>query len=216
MAVTQLVLTGVPAFVGAVRGPTKVGFFIDENEFDPKKLIEVDLAKNTAAIAVANWSSEVECDSQTTGGLTTIGPRFSAGPHIGGVYLAERLVQQYKSALADWPPAPDELYQYQAVLRSDNGNVTRYHGFKVRVLSPAKGTHAHVAFIRAGEAAPGPLARRQWIDLADPDYIDPKANGFTTIDPASPVGSDGAVFVRSEVIAMDGPSWPKFPRNQGW
>ena len=56
MAVNQLVLTGMPAFVGVVRGPTKVGFFIDEDEFDSTKLIEVDLDKNPATVAPASAS----------------------------------------------------------------------------------------------------------------------------------------------------------------
>lgn len=215
MAVTQLVLTGVPAFVGSVRGPTTVGFWIDENEFDPKNLIEVDLAKNTAAVAAAQWVNEVECDHQTTGGLTTIGPRFHAGPHVGGVYLAERMVQRYASALASWPPTPDDTYQYQLVIRNDGVNVVRYHGFKVRVMSPVVGSLIHVAFVRVGEQAPGPMAARRWIDLADPGTCDPKSNGFTTIDPASPVGTVGAVFLTPEVIAFDGPNWPKIPPYLG-
>ena len=103
MAVTQLVLTGMPAFVGAVRGPTKVGFFIDENEFDPKKLIDVDLDKNPATVAPASWATGVDVDYQTTGGWTTIGPSFNGGAYVGGVYLAQRLVTQYASVLANWP-----------------------------------------------------------------------------------------------------------------
>ena len=34
---------------------------------------------------------------------------FNSGNHVGAVYLADRLVQKYKMALASWPPAPDAL-----------------------------------------------------------------------------------------------------------
>jgi hypothetical protein len=205
----------VPAFVGAVRGPTQVGFFIDENEFDPKKLIEVDLAKNTQSVAAAQWAAEVECDHQTTGGLTTIGPKFhDDARHVGCVYLTESLVTKYATALASWPPQPDTRYQYQLVVRSVDGNVARYHGFKARVVSPANGTLARLALYRtAGTAPSGPP---QWFDLADPAACDPESNGFTTITPSSPVGFVGAVFLSSQVVALDGPSYPKIPRNLGW
>jgi hypothetical protein len=216
MPATEVVLTGVPAFVGAVLSPTKVRFAIDENEFDPTKMIEVDLAKNTAAIAAAQWGTTLECDHQTTGGLTTIGPTFHAGPHVGGVYLAQRLVTQFASVLASWPPQPDDIYQYQAIVRADNGTVTRYHGFKVQVRSPAAGSRAHLAFARVGQTpAPGNVNAR-WIDLADPEWCDPAANGHTTVTPASPVGTVGAVFLRSQVIALESPDYPKWPRSLAW
>ena len=217
MPAFQLVLTGVPAFVGSVLSPTRVKFFIDENEFDPAKTIEVDLAKNTASVPPAQWETDVDVDQQTTGGWTTIGPRFHAGPYVGAVYLAQRLVNQYASVLASWPPAPDDIYQYQAVLRADNGSVTRYHGFKVRVLSPANGSQAHVAFVRVGAVGPAggrPAAR--WIDLSDPDVCDPAANGFTTITPTTSPGTVGALFLRSEAMAADSPTNPKVPKQLGW
>lgn len=217
MAVTQLVLTGVPAFVGVVRGPTSVGFFVDDKQFDPNRLIEVDLAKNPARVDPARWATDVDCDSQTTGGLTTIGPEFPKdNRYVGGVYLAERLVKKYASVLAGWPESPDDIYQFQAVLREEKGTVTRYHGFKVQVLSAGRGTQAHVAFIQPGDSTPGPRSTRQWIDLADPGTCDPKSNGFTTIDAASPPGTIGALFLNAEVFAKDPPSWPKFPRWLGW
>jgi len=213
MSGTQLVLTGVPAFVGDVRGATTVRFFIDENDFDPNHLIEVDLAKHPQAVQASAWGQGVDCDYQTAGGLTTIGPRFNAGAHVGAVYLADRLVTQYASVLASWPPAPDARYQYQLVIRSHN-NHARYHGFKVRVVSPAVGTLAHVAIFRAGE--PTPSGEPRWLDLADQDWCDAHANGFTTIEPSSPVGTVGALFLSSRVIPLEGPNYPKVPPSFGW
>jgi hypothetical protein len=215
MAVTQLVLTGVPAFVGVVLGPTTLRFFIDETDFAPANLIEVDLAKNTT-LPPASWATGVDVDHQTTGGLTTIGPAFHAGTHVGAVYLAERVVTARAPALASWPPAPDAIYQYQAVLRGDNGNITRYHGFKVQVLSPAVGSLAHLAFIRTGTPAPEPNGPVRWIDLADASVCDPRSNGFTTIDAASAVGTVGALFLTSRAIGVQAMDLPKFPRGYGW
>lgn len=214
MAVTQLVLTGMPAFVGAVRGPTKVGFFIDENEFDPKKLIDVDLDKNPATVAPASWATGVDVDYQTTGGWTTIGPSFNGGAYVGGVYLAQRLVTQYASVLANWPPLGDVIYQHQAVLRDDNGTVMRYHGFKVRVMSPGAGTLAHLGFIPAGASAP--TGGVYWIDLADASMCDPQANGFTTITPTSPQGTEGALFLTSAGMTTLAKPYGKYPAGQGW
>lgn len=214
MPAVQLVLTGVPAFVYVVRGATTVRFSIDENVFDPNRMVDVDLAKNTS-LPAASWATGVDVDLQTAGGFTTVGPRFPRGVHNGGVYLAQRLVTQYSALLASWPPAPDALYQYQAVLRSDNGNITRYHGFKVRKRGAAQGTLVHLAFYRAGDATPGSLGS-DWIDLADPDISDPQANGFTTITPASPAGTDGALFLTSSAMAALAKPPPKWPPSQGW
>lgn len=217
MATHQVVLTGVPAFIGAVKGPTTLQFFIDENDFDPARLIEVDLAKNPMAVGGPAWAQGVDVDHQLPGGWTTIGPKLHSGTHVGAVYLSERLVQQYANVLANWPPPPDDLYQYKAVVRTGTGGMSRYHGFKVKVLSPAVGSLVHVAFVRVGTAAPPPgTAEARWIDLADPDVSDPAANGFTAITPASPVGTTGALFLSDRVVAADGPMYPKYPRALGW
>jgi hypothetical protein len=213
MASTQLVLLGVPAFVGSVTGSTTIGFTIDEATYGAASSISVDLAKNTS-LPPAQWAT-VDVDKQTTGGYTTIGPTFNNGQYVGAVYLADRLVQTYKTQLAAWPAPPDVRYQYQAVLRADDaGNVTRYHGFKVQVMTAAAGSLIEVQSIPVGSTAPVGIG--QWIDLADAGYSDPKANGFTTIDATSPVGTVGALFLTE--AAMD-PDWPpvgpKIPRFLG-
>lgn len=215
MAVNQVVFTGVPAFVGVVKGRTTVEFFIDENEFDPANMIAVDLAKNPDAISESAWATDVECDFQTTGGGTTIGPHFNGGNHVGCVYLADQLTRKYAKVLASWPPKPDDIYQYQLVHRADPRGVMRYHGFKGQVMSAAKGSLAHVSFIRTGSPTPagGP---GWWIDLDDPGVCDPASNGFTKITPSSPVGSIGAVFLSSAAIAAAPPTWPKIPPWLGW
>ena len=215
MAVTQLVLTGVPAFVGVVTDSTKVQFFIDETDFDPAHLIDVDLANNTS-LPPTQWATAVDVDQQTTGGLTTIGPTFHGGIHVGAVYLAERIVTARATALASWPPAPDAIYQYQAVLRDVDGAITRYHGFKVQVLSPAVGSLAHLALIRTGAPSPAADGPVRWIDLADPATCDPAANGFTTIAATSPVGTVGALFLTSTAMIVQAMDHPKVPRSLGW
>jgi hypothetical protein len=213
MAVTQLLLTGVPAFVGSVVGQTKVRFSIDENDFDPNRLIEIDLAKNPQKVQPAAWAQDVDCDHQTAGGLTTIGPTFHAGPHCGAVYLSDRLVTQHAALLANWPPAPDARFQYQLLLRNNNGQTARYHGFKAQVVNPV-GSLARVAFFRTGAAAP--FAVPEWIDLSDPDVCDAASNGFTTITAASPIGTIGAVFLNSRITIRDVPQNPKIPKNLAW
>ena len=214
MAVVNLLLTGVDAFVGSVISATKARFSIVENDFDPSHQIEVDLAKNPQTVQPASWATDVDCDYQTTGGYTTIGPKFHSGAYVGGVYLAQRLVTQYASVLSGWPGTPDDIYQYQALLRSNNGTVTRFHGFKVRVLGASVGTLAHLAFINVGTPG-GSGGRPRWVDLADPAYCDPQANGFTTITPASPSGSVGALFLTTAAMRDGGDHPPKYPRAAG-
>lgn len=212
----QLVFTGVPAFVGVVKGRTTVQFFTEEQNFDPRRMIEVDLAKNPKQVAPASWATDVDCDYQTEGGLTTIGPEFHRGHHVGAVYLAERLYSKYSQVLASWPPEPDDLYQYQLVMRADAGNITRYHGFKVRVIGTAVGSLIPVAFIRAGSPASS-AGRVRWVDLADSTFCDPKSSGFTTIGTSSPPGTVGALFLTMEAIADGGGhDVPKIPRAYGW
>jgi len=213
MASTQLVLLGVPAFVGSVTGPTTIAFTIDEAIYGPPNLISVDLAKNTS-LPPAQWAT-VDVDKQTTGGYTTIGPTFNNGQYVGAVYLADRLVTTYKTQLAAWPPPPDARYQYQALLRADEiGNVTRYHGFKVQVASAAVGSLIEVLAIPVGSTAPVGIGA--WIDLSDAGYSDPKANGFTTIDATSPVGTVGALFLSAAAMEPDWPPGiPKIPHFLG-
>lgn len=218
MAGSQVVFTGVPAFVGLVMAPTRVKFSLDENDFDPVRMLDVDLAKNPSDVPAAQWATGVDCDQQTGDGLTTIGPQFHGGRYVGAVYLAQRLVTQYASVLSSWPPQPDDVYQYQLVVRSDNGIVTRFHGFKVRVLPGTIGTLMQLAFVRAGARVPAAGApRTRWIDVGDSSVCDAKANGFTTIDPTTPPGTTGALFLSMATVRDGGNTDPpKVPKNLGW
>ena len=208
MATTQLLLTGVPAFVSHVASSTVVQFSIDENDFNPANLIKVDLANNTS-LPPAQWGN-VEIDISTVGGYSTIGPKFRNGAYVGAAYISEKVRLQYAAALVDWPPAGDDLYQYQAVLRA-NGDVRRFHGFKVNVFAPTVGTVAHLEFIPTGGVPGSSTNPRRWIDLSDASVIDPSANGFTTITAQSPVGTIGAVFLTSTAMTSQALDKPKIP-----
>lgn len=209
---TQLLLTGVPAFVANVTGSTAIQFALDENDFNPANLISVDLANNTS-LPPAQWAN-VEVDHSTAGGYSTIGPRFRNGSYVGAAYIAEKVRVRYGGALADWPPAGDDLYQYQAVLRA-NGDVRRFHGFKVNVFAPTTGTIAHLEFIPAGGTAGQPGNPRRWIDLADASVCDPAVNGFTTVTATSPVGTIGALFLTSSGMRVQAMDKPKIPSGLG-
>ncbi|MEO6777800.1 MAG: hypothetical protein ABI467_33070 [Kofleriaceae bacterium] len=191
---------------------TVIQFAIDENDFNPANLIAVDLANNTS-LPPAQWAN-VEIDISTVGGYSTIGPRFRSGAYIGAAYIAEKVRLKFAAALADWPPSGDDLYQYQAVLRA-NGDVRRFHGFKVNVFAPTVGTVAHLEFIPTGGTAGTSTNPRRWIDLADASVVDPAVNGFTTITPASPVGTIGAVFLTSTAMTSQAMDRPKIPTAFG-
>jgi hypothetical protein len=208
MAASQLLLTGVPAFVTSVSSATAIKFAIDENDFNPANLISVDLSNNTS-LPPAQWAN-VEIDISTTGGYSTIGPKFRNGVYVGAAYITEKVRVQFAAALADWPPAGDDLYQYQAVLRA-NGDVRRFHGFKVSVFAPTVGTVAHLEFIPAGGVSGASSNPRRWIDLADASVVDPAASGFTTITPLSPPGTIGAVFLTSTAMSSQSLKEPKLP-----
>jgi hypothetical protein len=208
----QLLLTGVPAFVANVTSSTVVQFSIDESDFNPANLIKVDLAHNTS-LPPAQWAT-VEIDISTVGGYSTIGPKFRNGVYVGAAYISEKVRLQYAAALVDWPPAGDDLYQYQAVLRA-NGDVRRFHGFKVNVFAPTVGTVAHLEFIPTGGVPGSSTNPRRWIDLSDASVIDPAVNGFTTITAASPVGTMGAVFLTSTAMHSQALDKPKIPLGLG-
>ena len=209
---TQLLLTGVPAFVANVSSSTICQFALDENDFNPANLVTVDLANNTS-LPPAQWGN-VEVDISTANGYSTIGPRFRGGVYVGAAYISEKVRIKYAGALADWPPSGDDLYQYQAVLRA-NGDVRRFHGFKVNVFAPTVGTVAHLEFIPAGRTAGTATNPRRWIDLSDASVIDPASNGFTTITAQSPVGTIGAVFLTSSAMSSQAMDRPKIPAGFG-
>lgn len=214
----QLLLYGVSAFVSHVTGPTTCQFYVDEADFTPAHQIAIDLAQNTS-LPPAQWAAAVDVDIATTGGYTTIGPRWHNAPHIGAAYISERIWNAYPAGRAAWPPAPDAIYQYQAVLRTGAteapASVIRYHGFKVQIVGPTVGSIVQVAFIPTGAVAPLVTSPVRWIDLADPAVADPAANGFTTIVPAAPSGTVGALFLTSAAIAAQAMDIPKIPHGLG-
>lgn len=213
----ELLLTGVPAFVGQVLAAKSLKFFAADNIFDPTKMIDVDLAKNPKLIAPANWGTDVVIDQhESEGGFTTIGPFFNGGRHIGGAYLSQSVYAANSSKLAGWPETYDALYQFQAVLRENNGVITRYHGFKVRVIGAGVQTLAHLAFIPSGSVDPVPGSPVHWVDLADATICDPRANGYTTIDASSPVGTEGALFLTTKGMTTYLVGAPKVPPGYGW
>lgn len=192
MPLVQLVLLGVPAFVGEITGATKCKFWHTEADFDRGRLIEIDLSL-TPDLDPTDWENRVEVDSSSNEGLTTIGPTFHKDSHKGAVYLASRLVTKYRNSgvLNDWPDPGDHDYQYQVAVRFETGTTERYYGFKAQVLGQRQGLTL-LGFIGAGEATP---SRTMWLDLADPSIVDPTTNMLTKLKPTTALNTIDAVFL---------------------
>lgn len=211
MPADQLVFMACPAFVSRVRGQTTCDFQLTESDYDETAAISIDLQKNVLGAA---WD-EVQVDagvSASPPGLTSIGPTFHIGGHKGVVYLEMGLCAALRTAgkMASWPPAKDQVCQYQNVVRKNaSGGFDRFHGFAAKVLKVC-GTVAQVAVFKTGSATP---QRELWLDLADPASCDPPENGMTTVVPAA--GSQGALFLSWSAINANEISVPKLPPGEG-
>jgi hypothetical protein len=213
----QLVMYGVDSYVSSVSGTYACQFWVSPTDFNPANLIGVDLAKNPSTVAPSSWATGVDIDIATTGGYTTIGPTWNTGNHTGGAYISQAIWNAFPSGRGHWPPSPDALYQYTAVLRADDAaNVTRYHGFKVKVIGAPFGTIVHVGFIPTGSATLPVGATTRWIDLADAWTCDPPGGGFTTVAATSPINTIAALYLTSAGMTSQGIAGPKYPHGTGW
>lgn len=213
--VAQLVMYGVPAYVSQTSGATQSQFYIDPTDYNPADLIAIDQARDSS-VAPSSWATGVDVDVNTTAGYTTIGPTWNAGNHTGCAYISQAIWNAFPAGRAAWPPSPDALYQYTCVLRSPDGStVTRYHGFKVQILSASFGTLAHVGFIPTGNASLPAGYRSAWVDLADASMCDPSTNGFTTITTSSATNTKGALFLTAAGMVSMSMAGPKIPKGLG-
>jgi hypothetical protein len=210
------VFVGTPGYLGRIDGGTRCAFWADDpdgHDFDPARLIDVDLAATPQAAAAGTiaWDA-VQVDDCFTGpnGVvsgTTIGPAWPELRLLGAVYLE----RDFAAALPDrvrpaCPPAGMAGHPHEfmtTVYRPDIDDPRagrRYAGHHAQILEE-RGTLARVAVYPPGRSAAS-LAKplTLWIDLASADQCDAGPESLTTIG-VGDAPKTGALFLVSGELA---------------
>jgi hypothetical protein len=216
---TKTMFYGVGAWVGKVLGEKQVAFWPLPPEeyvppFDPKKLLEVDLAKAPAhAKTATDWAALQADDHVNLHGSTTLGPFFPDGTSVGAVYMPETYLRKLKL----WPWKQPALFNAQdyefhtVIYREDDGSFRRFRGTYARVIQ-IKGNLAEVLLYGPGTSGdPTPkILPPQWFDLNDGALFDPPANGLTELSiPANK--REGALFIAPSLYEASFGYGPKIP-----
>ena len=182
------VFVGTGAFLGRIDGETRCAFWTEEpvdHDFDPARLIHVDLARTPSAAASKQigWD-EVQVDDCYSGpdgtvAGTTLGPRWPELRIGGAVYLEQSFAQALPVALRPpCPPAGMAAHAYECMTAvywphaDDPRAGNRYAGHHAEILQE-QGTLAHVAVYPPGRSqAPDVRPVMMWIDLASCDQCD--------------------------------------------
>jgi hypothetical protein len=208
------------AFLGRVDGETRCAFWAEEpvdHDFDPGRLIEVDLARTPSAAASEEipWDA-VEVDDCITGpngvvGGTTLGPRWPEMQMTGLVYLERAFVAALPPRLR--PPSPPvgmggQPYEgMTTVYRPDLDDPRagrRYAGHCAEILEE-RGTLAWVAVHPQGRSDnPDVRPLMMWIDLASSAQCDAGPHSLTTIG-VGDAPKRGALFLVSGQLLADPP-----------
>lgn len=211
---TRTVFYGFGAFVGNLRGVTECDFWPGDPNglgWAATALIPVDLSKNPQAAAAGHIKiDDIQVDDhRSDGGLTTIGPRFPGGAPIGAVWLSEA---HYKANSHKLPRDPNcHDYETTSILYWSNGSpAKRYFGFHAKI-DAANNKLARVAIWSGGTHRSGHNpAGTWWVDLADPDIVDP----MTQISTGGQ--QEGALFLDAATSRSLTLAWTKQPPGFGF
>lgn len=208
----RTVLIGTPAFLGRIDGETRCAFWSEEpvdHDFDPERLIDVDLAKTPSAAAAKEipWDS-VQVDDSFSGpagavGGTTLGPRWPELLLFGAVYLEQRFMESL--APIRRPACPPlgwagQVYECMSAVywpdTDDPRAGKRYAGHCAEILEE-RGSLVRVAVYPPGKSEqPDARPVTMWIDLASSDQCDAGPDSLTTIG-AGDAPKRGALFLIS-------------------
>ena len=206
------VFFGTGGFLGRIDGETRCAFWAEEpvdHDFDPGRLIEVDLARTpSAAVAKEIPFDAVQVEDCFTGpngslGGTTLGPRWPELQIGGAVYLEGGFVRSLPAALRPaCPPAGMGGERYECMTTvywpglDDPRAGRRYAGHCAEILQE-QGTLARVAVYPPGKSAePGARPVTMWIDLASGEQCDAGPDSLTTIG-VGDAPKRGALFLIS-------------------
>ncbi|HSN29182.1 MAG TPA: hypothetical protein VLT45_22995 [Kofleriaceae bacterium] len=213
------VFYGVGAFVGSITGPTTCAFWPDDPvklKWDPKLLVQVDLAKNPEACRQGKIKeSDIEVDDFAgygTDGMTRVGPLFPGGATMGIVYIED---SRCAACGASDPRKNPRPHEWMTVVYHD-GALTgrRFYGFygEVKDVKPANSMALISLWPRGTSGVVGQTPfGTYWLDTGV--HLHPH-------DPTLPmvpitVGQKGGVFVDSRasgggVIKFDPPKVPSW------
>jgi len=209
----RCVFVGTGGFLGRIDGETRCAFWADEptdHGFDPRRLIEIDLARTPSAAAAGGigWD-DVQVDDCFSGpngavGGTTLGPRWPELRLGGAVYLERGFADSLPAALR--PPCPPagadgRSYEFMTTVHwpgtDDPRAGNRYTGHHAEIVEE-RGSLARVAVYPPG-ASTQPDAPRtsMWIDLASCEQCDAGPDSLTTIGVGPDAPKRGALFLIS-------------------
>lgn len=206
------VFVGTPAFLGRIDSETCCGFWAEEpvdHGFDPKRLIEVDLARTPSAAAAGHigWDQVQvdDCFAGPNGAVsgTTLGPRWPELLLAGAVYLECGFVQSLPAAMRPVYPKPGmsgQPYEYTATVYwphlDDPRAGMRYAGHSAEIVEE-RGSVARLAVYPPGKSLePGVRPVTMWLDLASSEQCDSGPGSLTTIGTGD-APKRGALFLIS-------------------
>ncbi len=205
MTSSRTVFVGTPAFLGRVDGVTRCAFWPAEpveHDFDPARLITVDLARTPSAAAAKEipWSDvDVDDCCSAPGGDTggsTLGPAWPELHLTGAVYLAQAFVDRLPPGLLPAGPVSGDPCERRSVVywpdTPDPRAGNRYAGHLAEVLEQ-RGTLARVAVFPPGRSTdPTTPPVTMWLDLSSPEHCDAGPDSLTTLGGAV---TRGALFL---------------------
>lgn len=214
----RCVFHGTGGFLGRVDGETRCAFWAEEpvdHDFDPARLINVDLARTPSAAAAMEiaWDDVQveECFTGPNGALsgTTLGPRWPELQLAGAVYLERGFVRSLPETLRPaCPPVGMGGHDYECMTSvywphlDDPRAGNRYAGHHAEILQE-QGTLARVAVWPPGRSTlPGTPPVTMWIDLASAEQCDVGAESLTTIG-VGDAPKRGALFLVSGQLSKD-------------
>jgi hypothetical protein len=205
---SKVTLYGLPAWVGAVHGPTICDWWSADPaqlNWDRSQLHTVDLSKTPSAAQAGHIKvSEIEVDDHTrSGGRTTIGPLWPGGTSIGACWVSDHYFAKATTGMA--AGANQHNYEHTTIHYFDGEqNNRRFHGFHANVLQ----THGPLSLVEiwnpGAGARPAKPAGSWWLDLA--------ADADPNTPPPAP-GKPGPLYLdaaKVSNIALFGPKLPPF------
>ena len=214
----RCVFIGTGGFLGRINSETRCAFWADEpvdHDFDPKRLITVDLARTPSAAAAREISwDDVQVDDCFTGpngnvNGTTLGPRWPELRLEGAVYLERGFLETLPAALRPaCPPAGlnGRVCEYMTTVYwphlDDQRAGKRYAGHYAEILEE-RGTLARVAVYPPGSSQrPHARPMTMWIDLASPEHCDAGPESLTEIGTGD-APKRGALFLIAGQLSTD-------------
>jgi hypothetical protein len=211
---TKVTFHGLPAWVGAIHGPTTCDWWTSDPaqlKWDRSLLHPIDLAMTPSAAAASRIPvAQIDVDdAASAGGRTTIGPLFPGGAMMGAIWVSDGYLARLGGKLAVAVPAgvPGHDYEWRLVQYFDgeHGN-RRFYGFHANVLQ----VQHQLSLVEVWNPGTGTTgvkpAGTWWIDLG--------ADADPSVPPLQP-GKPGPVFLTRGMVGHMTLIEPKSPPYRG-